>query len=109
VGGRGNPEFEVLTRNLGEVTVLSLHGELDMATVPIFHDAINRSQAAQIVVDLRPLAFIDSTGIRALIEVFGAGRDGHVSVSFVRGEDHVQRTLGMAGVDQILAWVDAPD
>jgi anti-anti-sigma factor len=101
--------LEVLTRSLGEVTMLSLCGELDMATVPIFQDAVDRSQAGKIVIDLRPLAFIDSTGIRALIEVFNAGRDGHVSVSFVRGQDHIQRTLGIAGVDQILAWVDAPD
>src|SRR4029079_4977665 len=97
--GRPDAVFGTDARQMGDVIVVSLTGELDMASTPALHQAVERAQdQGPIVIDLRDLTFIDSTGIRALIEVYAAGQNGHSAVSFIRGQAHVQRVLQMAGV-----------
>jgi anti-sigma B factor antagonist len=107
--GRRDTGFATAERQIGDFLVVSLTGELDMATAPEFERAIERAQGGSaIVVDLRELTFTDSTGIRSLLQVYAAGRDGHSTVSFIRGQSHVQRVLQLAGVEQLLAWTDPP-
>lgn len=107
---RRDTEFTTATRQVGDVFVVSLVGELDMATVPGFEQAIERAQAgSQVVIDLRKLTFIDSTGVRALLLAYKAGRDGHSSVSFVRGSGAVRWVLEISGVEPLLAWTEPPE
>lgn len=107
---RDTPAFTTSARKVGDVVVVSLSGELDMAGTDAFEEAIDRAQGqTPIVVDLRPLKFIDSTGMRALIQAYVAGQDGRTTVSFVRGAGVVERVLQISGVDELLAWVEAPD
>lgn len=50
--------------------VIALTGELDMASAPELEEAIDRaiaSAARSVIVDLRQLEFMDSTGIRLLV------------------------------------------
>lgn len=52
------------------VTTIALSGELDMATVPILNDqltALEQDGAKAILLDLRDLSFIDSSGLHALL------------------------------------------
>jgi len=108
--GRRDAVFRADARETGDVLIVSLTGELDMATAPEFEQAIERAQGGSaIVVDLRKLEFIDSTGIRALMQVYSAGQDGHSTVSFIRAEGQVQRVLQLAGVEGFLAWTEPPD
>lgn len=93
-------------------TVVSLEGELDLAGVPKLHEALHSAQHAdvsRIVVDLRGLTFLDSTGLGVLIAADLAGREGHVKVSFVRGSPTVHRVFELTKVDERVDWVDAPD
>jgi anti-anti-sigma factor len=49
---------------------LVLHGELDMSTYGVFEEAVEQACArgpAEVVVSLRDLSFVDTTGIRALL------------------------------------------
>jgi anti-anti-sigma factor len=50
-------------------TVLSVSGELDLGTVPALKDALDRLAAAKrrVVLDLRELMFMDSTGLHLII------------------------------------------
>jgi len=108
----GSPDgvFEARPRHTGDVVVVSLTGELDIATAPALHEAVERAQnQGPIIVDLRELTFIDSMGIRALIEIYTAGQDGHSSVSFTRPRGQVHHVLEVAGVERFLAWVEPPD
>src|SRR4051794_28936756 len=88
----------------GQVTV-RLTGELDLATRPEFDDALDEAVATgapRITVDMRELAFIDSTGIGTLLRAVDAGRsNGHV-VQFLRTDGPVDRTLNVAGVAAML-------
>lgn len=52
------------------VTSIALSGELDMATVPILNNqltALEQDDSEAIVLDLRDLRFIDSSGLHALL------------------------------------------
>ena len=72
--GRPDAVFETDARRMGDVVVVSLTGELDMATAPAVQEAVERAQGeGPIAVDLRELTFIDSTGIRALLDIYAAG------------------------------------
>ena len=57
-------------------TVLTVRGELDIATAPILRGAVAEaitSAPALLVLDLTPLDFIDSTGCRELVRSAKAG------------------------------------
>jgi len=100
-------DFAIATRRVDDSLLVSVIGELDMATAPEFEQAVELAQdGSTIVVDLRELTFIDSTGIRALLKVYASGQDGRSTVSFVRGSDSVQRVLQLAGAEQFLGWTD---
>ena len=102
-------DLTMATRRQGDVLILSLAGELDMATVPKFEEAIERVLGrSPIAVDLRGLAFIDSQGVKALLQAFKAGQDCHSTVLFFRGPDNVQRVLELTGVEELLGWSVPP-
>jgi anti-anti-sigma factor len=43
-------------------------GELDMATAPLVEARVHAARAGHVVLDLRDVTFIDSGGLRAVIE-----------------------------------------
>ena len=94
-------------------TVVYLEGELDLAGVPVLREALHAARqgpASQIVVDLRGLRFLDASGLGELIAPDSAGRDGHVAVSFVRGDNPVvNRVFQLTGMEGRLSWTEAPD
>ena len=63
------------------VTRIALSGELDMATVPTLGDrltAVERDGARAILLDLRDLRFLDSTGLHALVRAHERSKtNGH--------------------------------
>jgi anti-anti-sigma factor len=107
--GRRDTNFATATHQIGDVLVLSMTGELDMATAPALEEAVEQAQGGSaIVIDLRELTFIDSMGIKVLLQVYTAGQNGHSTVSFIRGQERVQRVLRIAGIEQFLTWTDPP-
>src|SRR5688500_11980443 len=76
------------------VTIVRLHGALDMAGLDDLKRALDvaqRDPAGKAIVDLRGLTFLDSFGMSALLEADIAGRDGHAPVKFITGKQNVQR------------------
>jgi anti-anti-sigma factor len=60
----------VKRRRDGEVDVLSIEGEIDIATAPRLISALNKAvveTAVPLVVDLTRVAFMDSTGLALLL------------------------------------------
>jgi anti-anti-sigma factor len=92
-------DFEAdISVNGDELWVLP-RGDLDIAGAPELEEALSlamASDAKSIVIDLRGLEFIDSTGLRALAQAPLA--EGGERISFVAGNDHVQGVLRVAGL-----------
>jgi len=102
----GTDDFEVdlEAHDDGELWVLP-HGDLDLAAAPELRETLSlalRSDAPAIVIDLRGLDFLDSTGLKVLVEAH-AGPEGH-RVSFVRGNEIVEQVLRVSGLDDELAF-----
>ena len=79
---------------------VTLEGELDFQTAfdveMRLEDAIARNE--RVVVDLGSLDFIDSTGIRALLEVHKAAQREGVELTLLPGSPPVQRVFEVAGL-----------
>jgi len=88
---------------------VSLLGELDIATAPKLEDEVRRLEAAGcrlIVIDLRGLEFMDSSGLRALLAADTRARDRGARLVIVRGDDRIQRVLRITRLDERLEIVD---
>jgi anti-anti-sigma factor len=100
-------ELTVCSEREGDVHTIGLAGELDLATVGAVEHELKRvetSDALSIVVDLSDLTFMDSTGIRMLINADARSRaDGHRLI-LLPGPVSVQRVFEVCGVQRRLPF-----
>lgn len=92
-------EFEADIEVRGDDLWVLPRGDLDIAGAPELKEALRlalASDAASIVVDLRGVELLDSTGLRALLE--GRAEEGGDRISFVPGNDQVQGVLRVSGL-----------
>jgi anti-sigma B factor antagonist len=91
----------------GDVAVLALVGELDLACVPRFEALVASAYVMTDFcrVDLRALAFVDSSGIRALLRARRRAVESGAWLEIANATPAVSRVLAEAGVEQAL-WGD---
>ncbi|HEV2943835.1 MAG TPA: STAS domain-containing protein [Solirubrobacteraceae bacterium] len=95
-----------------ERVVLRLDGELDLASVPLLESEVENAtldNPATVVLDLRGLEFIDSTGLRAILSLDKRCADSGQTFALVRGSQQVQRLMNMTRVDEHLKIIDSPE
>jgi len=83
-------------------------GEIDLATVDRVGREVAEANAeadGQIVLDLRQIRFMDSTGIRLVVQL-ARDLDGRFAV--VRGGGEVARVFDLVGLDGRVRMLDAP-
>lgn len=92
-------------------TRVSLRGELDISSAPVLEDALGRVEESGprvLLVDLRELEFMDSTGLRTLVSADQRARDEGRRLAIVRGPEAVDRIFTMTRLDERLELVDDP-
>jgi anti-anti-sigma factor len=103
--------FEVtIAEQAGRVDV-TLTGELDISTAQRLEDDLRRIEAerpAMIVLDLQPLTFMDSTGLRLLITADIRARQEGRRLVIVKGNEMVQRVMRLTRLDERLDIVEDP-
>lgn len=85
-------------------TVLTIAGELDGFTVPVFHQhvrALTREGQHNLIVDLNGVTFIDAAGIGALVVARRRLRAYHGSVRLVVGEEKTLRLFRLVGLRSV--------
>ena len=95
----------------GGAAVLALGGELDLGSAAQFEAAIREAERGApivLVIDLRDLEFMDSTGLNTLLRADLRARSDGRHLLIVRGNRHVQRLFSVAGLDDRLTFVDDP-
>lgn len=103
--------FAISIEETPEVARLVLQGELDIATSPQAEAELRRLEgegAATIVLDLRGLTFMDSTGLRLLVAADARARESGHRLAIVRGPGPVHRVLEITGLHSRLDLVDDP-
>jgi anti-anti-sigma factor len=85
---------------------------LDLASSPALEEELARvftSQARVVVIDLRQLEFMDSTGLSILVRAHHSATESERRLALVRGPGQVQRLLTLTGVTDRLALVETPE
>jgi anti-sigma B factor antagonist len=103
------PGFRCTLRNSNpDVAWIHLAGELDIGTTPRLQDALREAglQARRIVLDLRELTFMDSSGIHAIVDASRRGGPTRGRLVIVRGPSAVNRLFELTGLSDALEIVD---
>ena len=90
---------------------LALRGELDISSAPMLEEALRRLEAggpSLLVIDLRGLEFMDSTGLRTLVSADQRAREAGRRLAIVRGPEAVDRIFHVTRLDERLELVDDP-
>jgi anti-anti-sigma factor len=105
-------DFLVDTHSTPRATTLTLSGDLDLLSSPALERALAPaldSDAELIVVDLRGLEFMDSTGLHVLIQAHQRARDAGRRLALVRARERVHRLFDLTGLSDGLTIVDSPE
>jgi anti-anti-sigma factor len=89
--------------------VLALSGELDLATAPLVEaelEAAAATDADQIVLDLCGLDFIDSTGLRLILNADARARANGQGLRLLPGSPRVQRIFEITATTDRLPFAD---
>ena len=91
-------ELQVTSRVKGEVTLLALAGELDMATTPLLSEALEGVDGkGAVILDLADVTFVDSHGLRA---IFGYAVAHELVLA--RPHPHIARVLSLTKSERLL-------
>jgi anti-sigma B factor antagonist len=85
-------------------------GELDMATVGRVRERLDELTAAgfkRVILDLRGATFLDSSGLRLVVDANECSAHDGWSLEIIAGPDAVQRPFDVAGLTARLPFVDA--
>jgi anti-sigma B factor antagonist len=92
--------------------VLSLHGELDLASAELFHSGFESAEigdAPMVVLDLEGLQFVDSTGLRMILLAHERARERGQEFAITPGSPQVRRLLTITRVGEHLRVIDSPN
>jgi anti-anti-sigma factor len=106
----GPEPFAVEVQRRDAVAVVQPRGELDLVTVETLRAALDGIKSTErLVLDLRGLSFMDSTGLHLLVTLDRrAQRDG-LQLTLVAPAAPVDRAIQLCGLDQELPFVAAVD
>ena len=103
-------QLVVDTRDEGDTSVLTLSGELDLASTPVLErelEALESAGATKILIDLAGVGFMDSTGLQALLRARERAMTGeNVQLSLRRGPHQVQRVFELTKTIDAFTFVD---
>ena len=103
-------DFEVNVRAEPRGTVISVSGELDVASShQLERELANLESASLVVVDLRALTFIDSTGLGVLVRAHQRAQEQGRRIGLVRGNGQVARLLTLTGLDSELLVAESAE
>jgi anti-sigma B factor antagonist len=107
---RDEIEFRVEVRGDDEGSVVAPYGELDMATQGELRAALERATArGAVTLDLSGLRFLDTSGLRLILETAEAARREGFALTVLPGIPAVQRLFEVAGVADLVPFPSAEE
>ena len=97
--------MQVRTQHDGDAAVLALRGDLDLASAPSLSQALDEACTGgtpeRVVVDLRAVRFMDSSGLQALIRAYRWAEERAIELVLVRGRPPVHRVFELTRTDRL--------
>jgi anti-anti-sigma factor len=103
--------FRVETRPDRDRVIVAAIGELVFATVPIVREAIAQLREVgwpQIVLDLRAVAFMDSSATHLIQRILDAADEERFAFAIIDGPASVMRVLDLTGLSRRLSHAVDP-
>ena len=104
--------FNVERRDGEQAVVVDVSGELDLASSPALEEELEGTavtSAELVIIDLRRLEFMDSTGLSVLVRAHQRATENGQRFAVVKGPQQVQRLLALTGVADRLTLADSPE
>jgi anti-anti-sigma factor len=89
--------------------VIAAIGDLDLSSVAALDAEVRAVEATdvdQIIIDLSGVTFMDSTGLRLLVQADARSRADSNRLRLVRGSRRVQRVFELTNTEAMLPFVD---
>ena len=104
------PQFSISDARCADGSVLlTIAGELDIATVPVVRDrlaAVTDAGARHVIADLREVTFMDSTGLATFIHAkMRLGDEGHLTL-VMEPDSYARLIFEVAGLTGVLDLVE---
>jgi len=99
----------VETTRYSERCVIAPTGDLDMSTAETLDAAVRKAEATdvqRIVIDLSGVTFMDSTGLRLLLQADARSRADSSRLRLVRGSRRVQKVFELTNTANQLPFLD---
>lgn len=103
--------FRCQSRRDGDTSWVRAIGELDLDTSPqldVELSAARAGGATRIVLDMRALTFMDSTGLRLVIRWDTMAREEGFEFAIVPGPEVIQRVFRLTGMSDVIPMADPP-
>jgi anti-sigma B factor antagonist len=92
----------------GSTAVIALAGELDLAGASTLERELDELAAGTLVVDLRGLSFMDSSGLRAIAVAARKAQDAGRRFALIPGAAQVMRVFDITRMRERLHFVADP-
>jgi anti-sigma B factor antagonist len=96
-------------REYGDVVIVSPHGDIDLAVVDRFWDELRPrlTPAAHVIVDCSDIAFIDSMGLRTLLQAIETAAVHNADFSLAAPSPAVTTVLDLTGIADLFTILKA--
>lgn len=105
-------KLSVSTTERDDVVIVTVSGEVDVYTAPQLRSVLEERIAAghtRIVVDLKDVGFLDSTGLGVLVGRLKAVKKLEGWLRVVCTDERILRLFGITGLDRVLAVHETVD
>jgi anti-sigma B factor antagonist len=105
-------DFDVETTEQQGASILTLRGEIDVYTAPQLRQAIVDivdGGATRLVVDMRSVEFLDSTGLGVLVDGLRRVKTKDGSLSIVATQDKILKIFDITGLNKAFLIHDSVD
>lgn len=99
-------ELSVSRQSVGGYPVVAVSGEVDVYSAPALKDSLTellQSGVSTVIVDLSDVAFLDSTGLGALVEARSATTEAGGALPLVCSQERILKLFAITGLDGVFA------
>jgi anti-sigma B factor antagonist len=99
-------DLDVATSEMGNASVLSLAGEIDVYTAPRLRQAIIdlvEAGKTNLVIDMEKVDFLDSTGLGVLVGGLKRVKTNDGSLAIVATQDKILKIFDITGLNKVFS------
>lgn len=95
----------------GDWTVVAAEGEVDVASSPALSQALDEAlqQGRKVVVDLRGVTFLDSTGLGVLVQALNTATEASRELRLAVTDPNVLKVFEVTALDDVFAIFPSVD